>query len=407
MTFVKLYMQTKGSAKAIIILGMLAGCLALTGCGKQQETGGPQQMGAPEVGVVIVKPERLAVTTELAGRTSAFLVAEVRPQVGGIIQKRLFTEGSDVKAGEVLYQIDPASFQAAYASAKAALARSEANIIPARLKTERYQELIKINAVSRQDYDDATAALKQAEADGEAGKAALETARINLAYTSVTSPIAGRISRSSVTMGSLVTANQVAALATIQQLDQVYVDVTQSSAEMLHLKQALASGLLRKAGAKEAKVKLLLEDGSHYPLEGTLKFSEVTVDQSTGSITLRTVFPNPQHTLLPGMYVRAIIEEGVKDQAILVPQQGITRDSKGEPTALVVDKSDKVELRVLKVERSIGDRWLVSDGLKPGDRVILEGLQKARPGSPVKVVPFGSKPYATPAAAAKPAAAKK
>ncbi|MDP2157011.1 MAG: efflux RND transporter periplasmic adaptor subunit [Nitrospirota bacterium] len=399
-------MQKMRRIKLITTAGVLVMGLMLTGCGKPQGPGGPQ-MGAPEVGVVIVQPERVAITTELAGRTSAFLIAEVRPQVGGIIQKRLFTEGSDVKAGEVLYQIDPAGFQAAYASAKAALARSEANIIPARLKAERYQELIKINAVSRQEYDDVTAALKQAEADGESGKAALETARINLAYTSITAPIAGRISRSSVTVGSLVTANQSAALATIQQLDQVYVDVTQSSAEMLHLKQALASGQLRKSGAKEAKVKLLLEDNTPYPLEGALKFSEVTVDQSTGSITLRTVFPNPRHTLLPGMYVRAIIEEGVKDQAILVPQQGVTRNSKGEPTALVVDGSDKVELRVLKVERSIGDKWLVSEGLKSGDRVILEGLQKARPGSPVKTVPFGSKPDATPAAAAQPAAAKK
>lgn len=406
MTFVRLYMQNKGRVNAIIIAGVLAGYLALTGCGKPQGPGGPQ-MGTPEVGVVIVQPERVAITTELAGRTSAFLVAEVRPQVGGIIQKRLFTEGSDVKAGEVLYQIDPAGFQAAYSSARAALAKSEANSIPLRLKMERYKELVAINAVSKQDYDDISAALKQSEADIEASKAALETARINLAYTSVTAPIAGRISRSSVTVGSLVTASQTTALATIQQFDQVYVDVTQSSAEMLHLKQALASGQLKKSGAKEAKVKLLLEDGTPYPLEGTMKFSEVTVDQSTGSITLRTVFPNPKHTLLPGMYVRAIIEEGVKTQAILVPQQGITRNSKGEPTALVVDGSDKVELRVLKVERSIGDKWLVSEGLKSGDRVVLEGLQKARPGSPVKAVPFGSKPDATPAAAAQPAAAKK
>lgn len=407
MTFVKLYMQTKGRVKAITIVGMLAGYLVLTGCGKSPGADRKPPMGTPEVAVVTMQPERIAITTELAGRTSAYLVAEVRPQVGGIIQKRLFTEGSDVKAGEVLYQIDPASFQAAYASAKAALAKSEANIIPARLKAERYQELIKINAVSQQDYDDASAALKQAEADGEAAKAALETARINLAYTSITAPIAGRISRSSVTMGSLVTASQLTALATILNLDQVYVDVTQSSAEMLRLKQALASGLLKKAGAKEPKVRLLLEDNTPYPLEGTLKFSEVTVDQSTGSIALRTVFPNPKHTLLPGMYVRAIIEEGVKDQAILVPQQGVTRDGKGEPIALVVDESDKVELRVLKVERSIGDKWLVSEGLKPGDRVILEGLQKIRPGSPVKAVPFGSKPDATQDAAAEPAAAKK
>ncbi len=342
-------MQKYYSVKLLFFTGILVGSLMLTACGKQKGAGGPMQSGPPEVAVMVVKPERVALTTELAGRTSAYLVAEVRPQVGGIIQKRLFTEGTDVKAGEVLYQIDPAMYQAAYASAKAALSRSEANIIPVRLKAERYKELVDINAVSRQDYDDASAALKQAEADVEGGKAALEIARINLAYTSVTAPISGRISRSSVTVGALVSASQATALATIQQLDQVYVDVTQSSAEMMLLKQALASGLLRSAGARQSRVKLLLENGAPYPLEGTLKFSEVTVDQSTGSITLRTVFPNPKHTLLPGMYVRAIIEEGVNDQAILVPQQGVTRNGKGDPTALVVDGSDKVELRVLKV----------------------------------------------------------
>jgi membrane fusion protein, multidrug efflux system len=400
-------MQKFYSVKLLFLACILIGSLILTACGKQKGAGGPMQGGVPEVSVIVVKPERVVLTMELAGRTSAYLIAEVRPQVGGIIQKRLFTEGTDVKAGEVLYQIDPAMYEAAYASAKANLSRSEANIIPVRLKAERYKELVDINAVSRQEYDDASAALKQAEADVEGWKAALEIARINLAYTSVTAPISGRISRSSVTVGALVSASQATALATIQQLDQVYVDVTQSSSEMMLLKQALASGRLRSAGARQSRVKLLLENGAPYPLEGALKFSEVTVDQSTGSITLRTVFPNPKHTLLPGMYVRAIIEEGINDQAILVPQQGVTRNGKGDPTALVVDGSDKVELRVLKVERSVGDKWLVSDGLKPGDRVILEGLQKVRPGSPVKVVAFGSKPDATPAAAVQPAAAKK
>ena len=400
-------MQKYYSVKLFLFMGILVGSLMLTACGKKNGAGGPMQSGPPEVAVMVVKPERVALTTELAGRTSAYLVAEVRPQVGGIIQKRLFTEGTDVKAGEVLYQIDPATYQAVYNSAKAALAKVEANLIPVRLKAGRYQELVKINAVSQQDYDDANAALKQAEADVEGGKAALEIARINLAYTSVTAPISGRISRSSVTVGALVSASQATALATIQQIDQVYVDVTQSSAEMMLLKQDLASGRLRSAGAGQSRVKLLLENGAPYPLEGALKFSEVTVDQSTGSITLRTVFPNPKHTLLPGMYVRAIIEEGVNDQAILVPQQGVTRNGKGDPTALVVDGSDNVELRVLKLERSIGDKWLVSGGLKAGDRVILEGLQKVRPGSPVKVALFGSKPDATPAAAAQPAAAGK
>jgi len=407
MTFVEAYRQTKDRAKAVAIVGMLAAYIFLTGCGKTPVTGGPMQGGTPEVGVVVVQPKRVALTTELAGRTSAYLIAEVRPQVGGIIQKRLFTEGADVKAGEVLYQIDPASYQAAYNSAKALLARAEANLIPARLKAERYKELVKINAVSQQDYDDANAAFKLAEADVEAGKAALETARINLAYSSVTAPISGRISRSSVTVGALVSANQGTALATIQQLDHVYVDVTQSSVEILHLKQALASGQLRRAGAGQSKVKLILEDGTPYPLEGTLKFSEVTVDQTTGSVTLRTVFPNPKHTLLPGMYVRAILEEGVNDKAILIPQQGVTRNPAGNAMVMLVGAEEKVEPRVIKVERTVGESWLVSEGLKAGDRVILEGLQKARPGTPVKTVPFGSKPAATPAAAAKPTAAKK
>jgi membrane fusion protein (multidrug efflux system) len=355
-----------------------------------------------------VKPQRIALTTELSGRTSAFLIAEVRPQIGGIIQKRLFTEGSDVKAGEVLYQIDPATYQAAYNSAKAALARAEANLNPARLKAERYQELVKINAVSQQDYDDASAALKLAEADVESGKAAVETARINLAYTKVTAPISGRIGRSSVTGGALVTASQSAALATIQQLSPMYVDVTQSSSELLRLKQNLASGLMKSNGAAQAKVGLLLEDGSAYPLPGTLKFSEVTVDQSTGSVTLRAIFPNPKQTLLPGMFVRTIMEEGIIEHAILVPQRGVTRNPAGNAMAMVVGAEEKVEPRVIKVVRTVGENWLVSEGLKEGDRVILEGLQKVRPGTQVKAVPFGSKPDGNPSAGApKPAAEKK
>ena len=410
MTFAELYIQTRGRAKTITIVaivGMLAGCLALTGCGKQSTPAGQTPGGPPEVGVVVIAPQRVALTTELSGRTSAYLIAEVRPQVNGIIQKRLFIEGADVKAGEVLYQIDPATYQAAYNSAKAALARTEANLIPARLKAERYQELVTINAVSQQDYDDAKAALKQAEADVEAGKAALETARINLAYTRVTAPISGRIGRSTVTDGALVTANQPAALATIQQLSSMYVDVTQSSSELLKLKRNLASGLLKNSGAAEAKVRLLLEDGSAYPLTGTLKFSEVTVDQSTGSIILRAVFPNPKQTLLPGMFVRAVLEEGIIEQAILVSQRGVTRNPAGNAMVMVIGAEEKVEPRVIKVVRTVGDSWLVSEGLKAGDRVILEGLQKARPGTPVKAVPFGSKPEAAPAAAQQPAAAKK
>jgi membrane fusion protein (multidrug efflux system) len=410
MTSAELLMGIRRRARIIIIIGMITGYLVLSGCGKKSTTGAQAPGALPEVGIVVVQPQRAALTTELPGRTSAYLIAEVRPQVGGIIQKRLFTEGADVKEGEVLYQIDPASYLAAYNSAKAALARAEANLNPVRLKAGRYAELVKINAVSQQDYDDANAALKQAEADVEAGKAAVETARINLAYTKVTAPISGRIGRSSVTNGALVTASQSAAMATIQQLSPMYVDVTQSSSELLRLKQNLASGLLRSNGATQANVKLLLEDGSSYPLPGTLKFSEVTVDQSTGSITLRAIFPNPKQTLLPGMFVRAVVEEGVNEHAILVPQRGVSRDQGGNATVMVVGNEEKVEPRVIKVLRTVGENWLVSEGLKTGDRVILEGLQKARPGAPVKAVPFGNKPNGadgTPAAAPKAAAAKK
>jgi membrane fusion protein (multidrug efflux system) len=319
--------------------------------------------------------------------------AEVRPQVGGIFQKRLFTEGSVVKAGEVLYQIDPATFRAAHNSAKAALARAEANRNSVRLKEERYRDLVKINAVSQQEYDDASAALKQVEADVEAAEAALESARINLDYTSVKAPISGRIGRSSVTVGALVTASQGDPLAVIQQLDPVYVDVTQSIPELLRLKQALASGMLKSNGNK-AEVRLLLEDGTPYPHSGILKFSEVTVEQSTGSVTLRTVFPNPDKLLLPGMFVRAILEEGVNEQAILVPQRGVTRNPAGSAMVSVVGVEEKVEPRVITVTRTVGDNWLVSDGLKAGDRVIMEGIQKVRPGTVVKPVPFGNQPVA-------------
>ena len=391
-------MKKNHRIKLIAIVGSLLIGLISGGCDRQKAQSPPP---IAEVSVVTLKLQRVMLTTELPGRTSAYLIAEVRPQVGGIIQKRLFTEGSDVKEGEVLYQIDPAVYQATYNSAKAALAKAEANLIPIRLKAGRYAELVKINAVSQQDYDDASAALKQAEADVEAGKAAVETARINLAYTRVTAPISGRIGRSSVTNGALVTASQPAALATIQQLSPIYVDVTQSSAELLRLQQNLASGLLKSNSSAQARVRLLLEDGSPYPLPGTLKFSEVTVDQSTGSITLRAIFPNPKHTLLPGMFVRAILEEGVNEHAILVPQQGVTRNPAGNAMVMVVGSEEKVEPRVIKVVRTVGDNWLVSEGLKAGDRVILEGLQKARPGMPVKAVPFGSRANGTPVGAQK------
>jgi membrane fusion protein, multidrug efflux system len=366
---------------------ILVGTWILAGCDSTARA--PSQAGPPEVAVVEVKPQRVAITTELPGRTSAYLIAEVRPQVSGIIQKRFFTEGSDVKAGDILYQIDPATYQAAYDSAKAQLARAEANISTTRVRAERYKELVEIKAVSRQEYDDAAAALKQAEADIEAGKAAVETARINLAYTKVTAPIAGRIGKSSVTVGALVMAGQGLALATIQQIDPVYVDVTQSSASLLQLQKSMASGTLRRDSANRAKVKLILEDGTSYPLEGTLQFQDVTVDPTTGSYILRIVFPNPKRVLLPGMFARAVLEEGVNEQALLVPQQGVSRDPKGNPTSLIVDAEGKVQLRMLTLDRTIGDKWLVSSGLAPGDRVIVEGIQKVRPGASVKAIPFG------------------
>jgi membrane fusion protein, multidrug efflux system len=388
---------------SVLISAALVASLSLTGCSKPKSA--PPPAGPPEVGVVTVQPQQVTLTTELSGRTTPQLIAEVRPQVGGIILKRLFTEGSDVKAGQVLYQIDPATYQAAFASAKASQARAEANLNSVRLKAERYRDLVGIKAVSRQDNDDAQAMFKQAEADVASTKAAVETARINLAYTRITAPISGRIGRSTVTTGALVTASQTAALATVQQLDSMYVDVTQSTADLLKLKQSLANGVLKKSSS--AQVKLLMEDGSQYPLTGTLKFSEVTVDQSTGSVTLRAVFPNPKQALLPGMFVRAILVEGVNENAILVPQRGVTRNPKGDAVVMVVGAEEKVEPRPIKVVRTVGDSWLVSDGLKTGDRVILEGLQKARPGTPVKAVPFGSAPAAPPAGSSQPPAAKK
>jgi membrane fusion protein (multidrug efflux system) len=374
---------------SIMLFGVF---LMLTANGCKQK-GGPPQSSDPEVTVVEVQPERVVITAELAGRTFAYLVAEVRPQVSGIIQKRMFEEGNDVKAGEILYQIDPALYEATYAGAKAALARVEANLTTLRLKASRYKELVSMKAVSQQEYDDTTAALQQAEAELEVNKAAVETARINLAYTSIAAPISGRIGKSSVTIGALVTANQGAALAVIQQLDPVYVDVTESIGNLLRLKKSITSGQIKQDQASHAKVKLLLEDGASYQQEGILKFSDVTVDPSTGSFILRIIFPNPEQILLPGMYVHAIIEEGVNEQAILVPQQGVSRNPKGEPVALIVDAESKAQQRILTLDRAIGDKWLVSSGLNPGDWVIVEGVQKVRPGFSVRVVPFegGSK----------------
>ncbi len=377
-------MRGFNKAGLMAVLGVLVIVLSLTGCGNKKQ----RSQGPPEVSVVVMQYERVPIITELPGRTSAFLIAEVRPQVNGIIKKRLFTEGSDVKAGEALYQIDPALYQAALDNASASLARAEANLPPIRSKAQRYKELVDIKAVSRQEYEDITAAHMQAEADVKYWKAAVQTARINLGYTRVSAPIAGRIGKSNVTVGALATANQPLAFTTIQKLDPVYVDAMQSSSNLLKLKHNMSSGQIKGDGPDQAKVRLVLEDGTAYPHEGTLKFSDVTVDPSTGSYILRMVFPNPKNTLLPGMYVRALVQEGVAEQAILVPQQGISRDPKGNPYALVVDAKEKVELRMLTTDRALGDKWLVTSGLAPGDRVIVEGLQRVRPGVPVKVVPF-------------------
>jgi membrane fusion protein (multidrug efflux system) len=376
--------KTKGS----IIGGILIGFLILAGCGQQKGAGGPS--GPAEVAIVTVQPEKVTITTELSGRTSAYRIAEIRPQVNGIIQKRLFVEGSDVKAGQALYQIDPAPFQAALDNAKAGFSRAEANLTAIRSKAERMRELAADKAVSQQDYDDAAAALKQTEADIQYWKATVETARINLGYTRIPAPITGRIGKSNVTEGALVTAHQPLALATIQQLDPIYVDVPQSTTEMLRLQRSLADGRLNHGGKKQNRVRLILEDSTPYSLEGTFQFRDITVDQTTGSVMLRVVIPNPKGLLLPGMFVRAVVQEGINTQAILIPQQAVTRDPKGNPQTLIVDAEEKVQLRSLTLERAMGDRWLVSSGLAPGDRVIIEGIQKAKPGAPAKIVPLGS-----------------
>lgn len=384
----------------VTLFACLIGSLPLMGCKDENTAATAPTAPAVEVSVDVVTPQKVVYTTELAGRTSAFQIAEVRPQVSGIIQKRLFEEGRDVKAGDTLYQIDPATYKANLDSAKANLARAEANVAPARLKMQRFKDLTHISAVSKQEYDDAEAAYKQALADVGVNKAAVENARIRLDYTKVISPISGRTGRSMVTPGALVTENQSSPLTTVQQLDPVYVDVTQSSTEVLRLKRSLQSGMLQRADEGHAVVRLLLEDGSEYQHSGTLQFTDVSVDESTGMVTLRAIFPNPQHDLMPGMYVRAILREGVDDQAILLPQRALVRDAKGNPTTYVVNDENKVEVRPLKVGRTQGNSWVVLDGLKAGDKVIVEGLQKIRPGVPVRIAQ-------TPGAQAAPAAEKR
>ena len=359
-----LFIEWKG-----VLAALLCG-LALTGC--KGKTAAPPSV--PEVATVTVARQQVLLTTELPGRTSPYLIAEIRPQVNGLIQKRLFTEGSDVVAGQAIYQIDPAPFQAT-------LDRAKANLPALLLRAERYKEALADKAVSQQEFDDADAALKQAAAE-------LETARINLNYAHVVSPIAGRIGKSTVTDGAIVTAYQPVALATVQQLDPIYVDVPQSTTELLRLRHRLEDGRLIRDGNNQNAVQLILDDGTKYPMEGTLQFRDVSVDPTTGSVILRAVFPNPNGVLLPGMFVRAVVKEGVNEQAILIPQQAVSRDPKGNPFTLIVNASGKVEQRMLGLDRAIGDQWLVLTGLASGDRVIVEGMQKVRPGAAVKEVSF-------------------
>jgi membrane fusion protein (multidrug efflux system) len=364
------------------VVALISASLMLSACSRPPSEAPHAQVA--EVGVFKVAPEALQISTELPGRTAAYQVAEVRPQVGGLIRKRLFVEGADVQAGAALYQIDAASYQAAQQSARAALAKAQANLLSTAPKVARYKELLAIEGVSRQEYDDAVAAHEQARAEVAVASAALETASINLQYTRVEAPISGRISRSSVTPGALVTASQASALATVQQLDPIYVDVTQSSEDLLRLKRELESGGLKRA-AQQAKVTLLLSDGSRYAHPGKLQFSDVTVDAGTGNVTLRALFPNPRHDLLPGMFVRAQVDAGINEQAIAVPQQGVSRNAKGEATALVLNPQGKVEQRTLVTGGTRGDQWLVKSGLKAGDLVIVEGLQKVQPGAAAQV----------------------
>lgn len=376
----------------------------LAGCNSSAAPTGLPPAGPAEVGVVTLQARPLTLTAELPGRTVSTVVAEVRPQVGGIVRERLFTEGAEVKAGQLLYRIDPATYQASVDSARAALAKARANVDTLRPKAARYAELAEIKAVAQQDTDDALAALRQAEADVASARAALDSAAINLAYTRVTAPVSGRIGKSSITPGALVTASQATALATVQQVDPIYVDLTQSSADALRLKRAFEAGQIRQAGRNQAAVTLILEDGSRYGREGRLQFTDITVNEGTGTVALRAVFPNPGGDLLPGMYVRAVLEEGVAENAVLVPQRGVSRNVKGEATALVVGADNKVEQRVLTVGRPVGDSWLVSAGLSGGEKIIVEGSQKVRPNAVVKPVAVDGKlaasPAVTPAAAA-------
>jgi len=377
------------SRVVLFAVSALASAIILAGCDQGPQASQQAKQAVP-VGVITLKSQPLTLTKELPGRVAASQVAEIRPQVNGIIQSRLFTQGAEVKKGQPLYQIDSATFEAQVATSKAAITKAKASIANAKAKSERYDELLKIKAVSQQDFDEADASYKGAQADLLTAQAQLKTAQINLDYSKVSSPINGQIGKSNVTAGALVSANQVTALATVTQLDPIYVDLTQSSSELTRLKKAIANGELDKDMALHSKVELKMEDGSAYPHKGNLQFSEVTVDPSTGSVTLRAEFPNPEKLLLPGMYVRAVIVEGVKANAILAPQRGISRNTKGEPTAMIVSKDNTVEPRVLKTDRTVGSNWLITEGLNDGDKLIVEGLQKIAPGAQVSAVPAES-----------------
>jgi membrane fusion protein (multidrug efflux system) len=355
--------------------------LLLASCKDDKKTAGPPPK--PTVDVVSLHAQPVVLTTDLPGRTSPYRTAEIRPQVNGVIIKRLFTEGDVVKAGQVLYQIDPAPYEASLASARAQLLHAQAALKTSQSTVNRYGPLVKANAISRQDLDNAVGTLGQNKADIASAQAGIKTAAINLAYTKVSSPITGKTSRSAVTEGALVTANQTTALVTVTQLDPIYVDVAQPSSTILRLKREVASGQIKAAGADQIAVSLLLEDGSKYDQPGKLQFGEVTVDQGTGAITLRAIFPNTAGLLLPGMFVQEQVEEGVRQNGLLVPQQGITHNAKGEATALIVGKDNKVESRVVTTDRAIGDAWLVTKGLSEGDRVIVKGVQMAKPGQEV------------------------
>lgn len=376
-----------------LVLLPLALSVMLAACGGDDAA---QQPPPPEVTVVTLAPQTTTLTRELPGRTSAYQIAEVRPQVSGIIERRLFTEGGMVEEGEPLYQLDNATYEAALASARAQLARAEATVEAARLRAARTTELARIDAVSRQDEENATAALRQAEADVKASQAAVQSAQVNVGFARITAPISGQIGRSSVTQGALVTANQAQPLATVQQLDPIYVDLTQSASELLDLRKAVAAGTMERV---DLPVTILLEDGTEFPHQGRLAFSEVSVDPSTGSYALRVVVDNPEHILMPGMYVNALVGSGVRPDAILVPQQGIARDPKGNTSAMVVNDQGLVEARPVQVSRTVGDKWLVEGGLVAGDKVIVEGLQKIQPGIPVQATERGAADADTDAAA--------